>query len=282
MSAMGKLIGVECAECRRQGHHCQAQIFVEDEPLCMRCADGEACCYVTGAGFRDGFSFAGADEDDSCQPVLPAQPVVYQKREVYIRPPNYTQTEREQFRRELLWAPVAAVAKRHSLEPEMLSEFVDEKGNPKPLPKWQAKKLKAAIRRPLRRFIDGEEVRMAPGAVMGPEMLQYGPNAVAVRRVQKIVAESNGITVEEMTKADRSWRFLFERQCAIYLVHTLELCGLREMSRYFNRDRASLTNSLTSFERKMRGCEPLKNKFEECKSLIVKDLGIDLQRFPPL
>jgi hypothetical protein len=61
MSALGKFVGVECAACRRRGHRCQAQIVapieivrhgaevVSEEPLCLRCADGEPCCFETAA-----------------------------------------------------------------------------------------------------------------------------------------------------------------------------------------------------------------------------------------
>ena len=43
MSALGYLVGVECAECRRRGHRCQAQMLDGEEALCLRCADGEEC-----------------------------------------------------------------------------------------------------------------------------------------------------------------------------------------------------------------------------------------------
>ncbi|HVJ09302.1 MAG TPA: hypothetical protein VM554_13050 [Acidisarcina sp.] len=34
-----------CIECSRRGHLCPAQIFVDEEPLCLDCADGEPCSY---------------------------------------------------------------------------------------------------------------------------------------------------------------------------------------------------------------------------------------------
>ena len=46
MSVMAKLAGVECAPCRRPGHPCQAQM-IDGEPMCLRCADGELCAFVT-------------------------------------------------------------------------------------------------------------------------------------------------------------------------------------------------------------------------------------------
>jgi hypothetical protein len=57
MSALAKLKNQRCAECWRRGHVCQAQIIatsarkgadeLECELLCMRCADGELCCFET-------------------------------------------------------------------------------------------------------------------------------------------------------------------------------------------------------------------------------------------
>ena len=57
MTAMRRLVGIECAPCRRAGHHCQAQMTVEVEfhnpyrvastPMCLRCADGDPCFAVT-------------------------------------------------------------------------------------------------------------------------------------------------------------------------------------------------------------------------------------------
>ena len=48
MSVMAKLKGIECAPCRRAGHGCQAQM-IDGEPMCLRCADQEPCCFVTAA-----------------------------------------------------------------------------------------------------------------------------------------------------------------------------------------------------------------------------------------
>lgn len=58
-----RLRGVWCADCWKRGHRCQAQIVaqrvnesaseqdgeevIQCVPLCMRCADGELCCFET-------------------------------------------------------------------------------------------------------------------------------------------------------------------------------------------------------------------------------------------
>jgi hypothetical protein len=235
---MGKLIGVECVECRRKGHHCQAQIVVEDEPLCLRCADGEACCYVTGAGFRDGFNFAGADEDDPCQPILPAQPVYHRAHEMRFLPPNYTTTERDRFRCELRYASIAEVAKRHGMEPEMIAQFADpdENPQPKPLSKRAEKKLKAAINRPVRRVIDGEVVRMAPGAVMGPEFLKHKPQVITpltVLTVRTTVAEHYAIDEERLSISHPGTEILRIRQLGMYLACELTEAGITEIGKVF-------------------------------------------------
>jgi len=273
VSAMGKLIGVECVECRRKGHHCQAQIVVEDEPLCLRCADGEACCYVTGAGFRDGFNFAGADEDDPCQPILPAQPVYHRAHEMRFLPPNYTTTERDRFRCELRYASIAEVAKRHGMEPEMIAQFADpdENPQPKPLSKRAAKKLKAAINRPVRRVIDGEVVRMAPGAVMGPEFLKHKP--VSILRIQKTISVYFGISREEMLSRSRSEKYMIPRQIAISLSRKFSGESISEIGRNFKLHNSTAHNAISSIKHRMGSYPELEKKVTEIKTLLLKDLS---------
>jgi hypothetical protein len=56
VSALGRFAGVDCVPCRWKGHKCQAQIvapveiirhngerLIEERPMCLRCADGEPC-----------------------------------------------------------------------------------------------------------------------------------------------------------------------------------------------------------------------------------------------
>ncbi|MGA9068963.1 MAG: hypothetical protein WB424_01835 [Terracidiphilus sp.] len=52
MSALGNLIGKFCAPCLRAGHHCQAQIKVDEEYLCLPCANDEVCYFFRGAEIR--------------------------------------------------------------------------------------------------------------------------------------------------------------------------------------------------------------------------------------
>jgi hypothetical protein len=49
MPVMRNLVGFECARCREAGHWCQAQIWIDDVPLCLRCADDEPCIFITAA-----------------------------------------------------------------------------------------------------------------------------------------------------------------------------------------------------------------------------------------
>ena len=50
---MKELRDVECARCRRAGHRCQAQIWIDSIPLCLRCADDGPCIFVTAARFEE-------------------------------------------------------------------------------------------------------------------------------------------------------------------------------------------------------------------------------------
>lgn len=43
---LGKLRNVHCARCLTAGHKCQAQIVIDEIPLCLRCADDEPCIYT--------------------------------------------------------------------------------------------------------------------------------------------------------------------------------------------------------------------------------------------
>lgn len=71
MSALGYLVGMECAECRRRGHRCQAQMLDGEEALCLRCANGEECAWAraqrmeTPARLRD-----GEDRDAALRPLI--------------------------------------------------------------------------------------------------------------------------------------------------------------------------------------------------------------------
>jgi hypothetical protein len=35
-----------CKDCLAAGHVCQAMVFVDGEPLCLACADGEQCAHT--------------------------------------------------------------------------------------------------------------------------------------------------------------------------------------------------------------------------------------------
>jgi hypothetical protein len=177
MSAMGKLIGVECAQCRRKGHHCQAQMLaaltIHDEPLCLRCADGEPCCYETAQKMempewlRERF--------DPCE--IP--PTSREDREMLAR----TRQE-EHDGREAEKASVVAdletmsckeVAEKYGLRINVVLGLRLATDRAKQLRGEGAAcysqnyELRRRALKALR--IEGENVRMAPCAVMGAEML---------------------------------------------------------------------------------------------------------------
>jgi hypothetical protein len=64
MAVLAKLVGVGCAECARRGHRCQAQLWSDGRPLCLRCADGEPCIYLTAQGGRERFRREFAEDCD--------------------------------------------------------------------------------------------------------------------------------------------------------------------------------------------------------------------------
>jgi hypothetical protein len=127
MSALASLINVECVECRRKGHRCQAQMWVsvddaKSEPVCLRCADGEACCFETAQAVEA----PAVDELDVF--TVPVQARLPQGRRE--KTPEYILVgteERAEIIRELKVAPAAQLALRHGLPESVVRQIVEQK-----------------------------------------------------------------------------------------------------------------------------------------------------------
>lgn len=186
MSVLGSLIGVNCAECRRRGHYCQAQIWMDGEgedlaggklefktPLCLRCADGEVCVFEA---VRAESAPAFQDEVDACLvPDLTEQDWVFvaklgKPRSVHAHEKGYKclldDKTRQALIADLQTMGTAEAAEKYRLPAKYVSNF---RGNHR---QKLALIFKSRLTEPVAREIGGETVLMAPLACMGAEMLK--------------------------------------------------------------------------------------------------------------
>ena len=200
MSALGKLIGVECAECRRKGHHCQAQMWrdneqwsvdseqAKQEPVCLRCADGEVCCWETARSLETPERLR--EPFDVCEiPPIPREERDAFKMRFLAEDRLCSAEIAAEAKADLATMKVSEVAAKHGLSVRTVSGW---KGalvkaealrradralicglDGEPL-RHDPKQWKERARRPVARRICGEIVRMAPMATMGAELIgQY-------------------------------------------------------------------------------------------------------------
>jgi hypothetical protein len=228
MSALASLAGVECVECRKRGHHCQAQIWIDGEPLCLRCADDLPCYRETAPGFRDGFTLS--DSEEVCTPTLPVQPVYRPKHENVLIMPEFDQSERCEIRSELEQRSVREVSLRHHLEISVVESLAKQMG----VTANQQKKIaqvEAKIRQPLRHAqvqqrvrkpraieIKGETIRMAPGAQMGAEMIELKSRRITIKHIKELVGEHFGVE-KDFDWDSRHLRNALLRHIVCYLSH---------------------------------------------------------------
>lgn len=186
MSALGSLIGIGCAACKRKGHYCQAQMWEECEelegetllkfrkPLCLRCADGELCIYVTAA--RIDTPERLLEEVDLCLvPKATVQDLAYvaalgkapsMASEYGHRAERYAGW-RNDVLQDLFTMTVKEAAAKYQVSTGRISHIKSAE---------QTKRRNAALaqklREPVWRVIGGEVVNIAPLASMGAEMLE--------------------------------------------------------------------------------------------------------------
>jgi hypothetical protein len=178
VSAMPRLIGVNCELCRQKGHVCRAQIFgsikvlrsgeewEREAPLCMPCADGEICYWQRA---KLGELPPVADEIDLC------------------RIPKVTTADWDLLRKIASRDGQATIdpalrARAHKDCEEMPLDEVSEKYqvSMRTAQGWKSAQLRARARfqkraaTPVASEHHGETVVMAPMAVMGAELLGTG------------------------------------------------------------------------------------------------------------
>jgi hypothetical protein len=220
VSAMAGLTGVECVECRAAGHRCQAQIWIENEPLCMRCADHERCCFDTA---KDMGTPDGADEEvDLCVVPAPDRPVERLRHRVVVTPPRFEYEERAMIRCELTKYSLADVARRHSLDAWMIADLQpDEAARETSRQEAQAKLVRVEVERRQKLVIDGEMVMMAPGVTMGAEMIECHKKPVTIALVQTAVCDYFAIGRDRLEKHFCGHKMARRRQIAMFISYRI-------------------------------------------------------------
>jgi hypothetical protein len=151
------LAGIQCTRCREAGHHCQAQIIVDEIALCLRCADDEPCAFAVAAA--------------SAKPVtIDPDPCVV---------PDPTPEDRKAIRAMPLPCFYKLDAKGRAQIVQLTRDGygVDEIAHRLGLPRNTVKNAVAAYRHrkmtePIETQVGQEVVSISPLAVFGPEMLE--------------------------------------------------------------------------------------------------------------
>jgi len=174
MSVLGKLIGVSCWKCRNAGHFCQAQILMDGLPWCMRCADGEACCYETAAQMPTPERMI--EDSDPCE--LPALKV--EDRKFFNSGKQFAPVEagtKKAALADLECMKVCDVAEKYGLSIKVVNGLKAAVQREQQLRGECATAYADSLRRatvPVQMNVGGEMVRMAPNASMGSELLGLG------------------------------------------------------------------------------------------------------------
>ncbi len=293
---MKSLIGVECVECRRKGHHCQAQMWDGQTPVCLRCADGEPCYRVTAEGLPSPERYEDRAVEASF--VLEERPTPPRPRKVkYVLPPIGTY-ERKMIRKELETASVERVAGSHGLQPWMIESVVGaakktpkrmplyvfgrrcalrdtdavDKSGPKPRVPKEIKPVRKRAYRPEKKIIGGECVVMAPMAVMGAEMCLPPRINLPLRTVQDAVTEYFGITGEDTISSSRGRAVVMARQIAMLLAK--EYCHLShaDIARASGKHHTTVWYSVVRAEENCRGNADFKKSVETIKAKLDAEL----------
>ncbi len=213
---MKSLIGVECVECRRKGHHCQAQMWDGKKPVCLRCADGEPCYRVTAEGLPSPERYEDRAVEASF--VLEERPRPPRPRKVEYVLPTISESECQMIRRQLETLNVEKVAQLHCMDPWTVSFIRD---------------ARVRASKPVEVMISEEFVRMAPMAVMGAEMLASTNIKPTIDAVQEVVAAHFGCTIDQMKGHKRTPVVVKSRHAGMYLARIC--CGmtLTDVGRFF-------------------------------------------------
>lgn len=179
MPVMKELFGVECARCREAGHRCQAQIRLDGIALCLRCANDEPCIYVTAA--RDYRPAASSDpcvipemtrEDRLAIRTMPRLPSIHATNgidEINRETREEIATDRKR--------SAAQLAQKYHI-PEETVRNIRRRYK-------RTQLIRGRALAPVPKQIGGENVVIAPMAVLGAEMLAAREDEISERAKKK-------------------------------------------------------------------------------------------------
>ena len=166
--------GVECATCRKQkNHRCQAQIYDDGVALCMPCANGDPCV-VDRVGAPPALTVEadgiGTWGDTLFESSAPPSPVIHRTPEEL----GLARVVQEAAVPSPMSDEEFAPKKREAFE---LANAVWRRERAKPAPNFGVRAYRERTRQLQVNHLDvkvigGEEVRMSPKAVTGPEIAE--------------------------------------------------------------------------------------------------------------
>jgi hypothetical protein len=184
------LKGVLCEDCRSRGHACQAQVWIDEKPLCLRCADGEPCCFETAKGVE---LPEWRREMVDIYTITPRQVAFAPApRPVKVQTPKFEASELRQMRAELEHVEPEKVAIRHGLAVATVEQF-------------QVQELQRKQEREHRE-----------------QAVELEHLAATMSELQEAVALHFGMTRAELKMTSRAQKVVKPRQIAMYLATRIE------------------------------------------------------------
>jgi chromosomal replication initiation ATPase DnaA len=209
------LKGVNCVECLARGHCCQAEIFEDEKPLCMRCANDEPCCFETAKQApclprfeeRETGLLAGTRISERAR--MP-------RTVVHIMPTTSWQ-ERCEIVLELKTLPLQEVAERHQFEPWVIELIAQGEGESREeLERRKRAELRWQREQMRERLLN--EKRAERKRIMQVEIDRRHVKSIAsVEALQLIVAEHFGLTRDALICTARTRSLMPPRHVGMYL-----------------------------------------------------------------
>jgi hypothetical protein len=167
MPVLRELMGVICERCRDAGHRCQAQIVIDGIALCLRCADDEPCIFIIAAQLSE----ATPVDYDPCSVPAPSREDLRAVRAMPSLPSIHATTNVSEELKLGSDARAAILADTALTTAELSAKYGVSKTTIQHVLRLNRRKLREQALRAIEMQIGGEDVRMAPMAVMGAEML---------------------------------------------------------------------------------------------------------------
>lgn len=268
MSALASLIGVECAECRRRGHHCQAQMWSDGEPMCLRCADGEPCYAVTAAKLE---TPARMRESEDFYDLLHVAhhceanaTIEAPTRE--IASPSFSWNERDQIREQIKMYGLKKAAAMHSVDPCMIADL-------QPLEKIQQADFSRAEWKHIQRGLERRK-KAQERAQMQREAAALDAEKtprISIRAIQELVARRFGISRDEIVSASYRHKIVLPRQVAMWLACRAVGYSTTQVAHMFGwKHHTTVCYATQKIDRLYTSDVKMKNILEDLKTVLAE------------